>query len=227
MDKKTATQSISTQNFPPVVTVLGHVDHGKTTLLDAFRKSSIAEKEFGGITQRIGASSIEIVHDGQKRFITFIDTPGHEAFASMRGRGVQAADIGILVVSSADGVMPQTRESIKLLKDSGLPFIVALTKADLEGKITEKVKQQLLKEGVLLEGLGGDIPYLEVSAKTGLHVKELLDLVILSFDMRQIAAHLFASAPPKQLLLSRNGIRKLELVRQWSLKTAHSRFVMK
>jgi len=223
MDKKTATQSISTQNFPPVVTVLGHVDHGKTTLLDAFRKSSIAEKEFGGITQRIGASSIEIVHDGQKRFITFIDTPGHEAFASMRGRGVQAADIGILVVSSADGVMPQTRESIKLLKDSGLPFIVALTKADLEGKITEKVKQQLLKEGVLLEGLGGDIPYLEVSAKTGLHVKELLDLVILSFDMRQIAAHLSASAPLQAIVIEskrdpKAGARATVVVKNGTLK---------
>ena len=185
MESTNANQSIS--NFPPVVTVLGHVDHGKTTLLDAIRKSSIAEREFGGITQKIGASSIEIMHDGQKRSITFIDTPGHEAFTTMRSRGVQAADIGILVISSTDGVMPQTKESIKILKESKIPFLVALTKADLDSKITEKVKQQLLKERVILEGLGGDIPYLEVSAKTGLNVKELLDLLILSFDMKQVS----------------------------------------
>ncbi len=194
-------QSHSTTNFPPVVTVLGHVDHGKTTLLDAIRKSSLAEREFGGITQKIGASSVEIMHDGQKRFITFIDTPGHEAFTAMRSRGAQAADIGILVVSSVDGVMPQTREGITLLQDAQLPFIVALTKADLEGKMIEKVKKQLLKEGVMLEGLGGDVPYLEVSAKTGLNVKELLGLVLLSFDMRQISSSISLEAPLSAIVI--------------------------
>src|SRR5438105_505213 len=99
-------------SFPPVVAVLGHVDHGKTTLLDAIRKSSIAQREKGGITQKIGASSVEILHEGQQRWITFIDTPGHEAFTKMRGRGAQVADIGLLIVSSADGVQPQTKESI-------------------------------------------------------------------------------------------------------------------
>ena len=138
-------------HYPPVVTVLGHVDHGKTSLLDAIRKSSIAQKEFGGITQKIGASSIEILHEGVKRAITFIDTPGHEAFSAMRSRGAQAADIGILVVSLTDGVMPQTKESIELLHESKLPFIVALTKADLPTAQPEKVKQQLLHENVLLE----------------------------------------------------------------------------
>src|SRR3990167_8557295 len=113
------TKNSKVENFPPVVAVLGHVDHGKTTLLDTIRKTSIAEQEHGGITQKIGASSVEIPHEGSKRRITFIDTPGHEAFSKMRGRGAQAADIGILVVSSVDGVMPQTKESISLLKASG------------------------------------------------------------------------------------------------------------
>ena len=102
--------------FPPVVAVLGHVDHGKTTLIDAIRKTSIADREHGGITQKIGASTVEIEHEGKKREITFIDTPGHEAFAKMRGRGAQAADIGLLIVSSVDGVKPQTKESIALLR---------------------------------------------------------------------------------------------------------------
>lgn len=186
MDKSTsATQSAS--GYPPVIAVLGHVDHGKTTLLDSIRKTSIAERETGGITQKIGASTITIMHDDAQRRITFIDTPGHEAFTNMRGRGAQAADIGILVVSAADGVMPQTRESIEVLKQAGIPFIVALTKADLESAIPEKAKQQLLKEGITLEGYGGDVPVIEVSAKTNLNIKELLDLILLVQDLHNEA----------------------------------------
>ncbi|HUD44235.1 MAG TPA: translation initiation factor IF-2 [Patescibacteria group bacterium] len=221
MENKKASQPM--QQYPPVVTVLGHVDHGKTTLLDAIRKSSIAQREFGGITQKIGASSVEIMHDGEKRFITFIDTPGHEAFATMRSRGVQAADIAILVVSSADGVMPQTKESIKLLQETKIPFIVALTKADLEAKMTEKVKQQLLKEGVMLEGLGGDIPYLEVSAKTGLNMKELLDLLVLSFDMRTISPEISDKAPLQAIVIeskldTKAGNRATVVIKNGTLK---------
>lgn len=171
------------QQFPPVISVLGHVDHGKTSLLDAIRKTSIAEREFGGITQKIGASAVEIAHDGKKRWLTFIDTPGHEAFSKMRGRGAQVADIGLLIVSAVDGVMPQTKESIELLKQAAIPYIVVLTKADLPTKQTEKVKQQLLKEGIMLEGLGGDVPFIEVSAKTNLHIKELLELILLVYDI--------------------------------------------
>ena len=173
--------------YPPVVAVLGHVDHGKTTLLDAIRKTSIALREHGGITQKIGASTVEITHEKEKRKITFIDTPGHEAFSLMRGRGVQAADIGLLVISSVDGVMPQTKESIELLKASKTPFIVVLTKSDDPNKNPEKVKQQLLKEEVLLENYGGEIPVIEVSAKTNTNVKELLDLIILVFEMKKHA----------------------------------------
>ena len=188
MDKKNGeSKKISDKkkgNYPPVVTVLGHVDHGKTTLLDAIRKTNIAQREHGGITQKIGASTIEVFDNGQRRRITFIDTPGHETFHLMRSHGVQAADIGLLVISSSDGVMPQTRESIAFLKDSKIPFIVVFTKSDLPEKNTEKVKQQLSKEDVLLEGYGGEIPFIEVSAKTNTNIKELLELVLLVFELK-------------------------------------------
>jgi translation initiation factor IF-2 len=177
------TQETNILHFPPVVAVLGHVDHGKTSLLDTIRKTSVAEREHGGITQKIGASSIIIDHEGKKRKITFIDTPGHEAFAKMRGRGAQAADIGLLIVSAVDGVQPQTKESISLLKASGIPYIVVLTKIDSDQKNPEKAKQQLTSEEVLLEGFGGDVPVIEVSAKTGANIKELLDLILLVSDM--------------------------------------------
>jgi translation initiation factor IF-2 len=174
-----------TSSAIPVVAVLGHVDHGKTSLLDAVRKTNIAAREHGGITQGIGASSIEITVEGVKKSITFIDTPGHEAFTHMRGRGTQAADIGLLVVSLVDGVMPQTRESIEILRNTGIPFIVVLTKSDSPDKNEDKVKGQLVKEEVMLEGYGGDIPFIAVSAKTNTNIKELLELISLVFDMRQ------------------------------------------
>ena len=170
-------------SVPPVVAVVGHVDHGKTTLLDTIRKSNIAQREHGGITQGIGASKIEFINEGEKRAITFIDTPGHEAFSHMRGRGVMAADIGLLVVSSVDGVKPQTKESIKFLKEADVPFIVVLTKSDLAEKNPEKVKRELLKAGVLLEGYGGNVPVIEVSAKTNTNIKELLSLILLVFEV--------------------------------------------
>lgn len=174
-------------DFPPVVAVLGHVDHGKTTLLDAIRKSSIADREKGGITQKIGASAIEIVHEGQERWITFIDTPGHEAFTKMRGRGVQAADLCLLVVAATDGVKPQTKESIKALQEDGTKFIVVLTKSDLPTANPDKAKTELMTEGIQLEGYGGETPIIEVSAKTNHNIKELLDLIVLMFDMHKSA----------------------------------------
>ena len=184
MAKKQKNENLHAEHFPPVVAVLGHVDHGKTSLLDAIRKTNIAEREHGGITQKIGASSIEVMHEGNKRRITFIDTPGHEAFSKMRGRGTQAADIGILVISAVDGVMPQTKESIGLLKDSKLPFIVAITKVDDPKKLVDKTIDQLLKEEVMIEGYGGDVPFIEVSAKEGLNIQKLLDLILLVFDLK-------------------------------------------
>lgn len=221
VDKTSKSISSQTSKFyPPVVAVLGHVDHGKTTLLDAVRKTNIVALEFGGITQSIGASSIKFISEGREKRITFIDTPGHEAFIRMRGRGVQAADIGLLVVSSTDGVMPQTRESIKLLKDSKIPFIAVLTKIDLPDKNPEKVKQQLLKEGVMLEGYGGDVPCISVSAKTNRNIKELLELILLVFELKQedlslleqsefkgivIESRLNQKSGPKATIVIKNG----------------------
>jgi translation initiation factor IF-2 len=165
---------------------LGHVDHGKTTLLDTIRKSNIVARESGGITQAIGASKIEVTHDGKKRFITFIDTPGHEAFSNMRSHGVSASDIILLVVAADDGIKPQTLESIEKIKASKLPYIVVITKTDAQGANIEKVKQQLLREEVLLEGLGGDVPYIGVSAKTGDKISDLLDLILIVNDLSEI-----------------------------------------
>lgn len=227
MDKKSTKDDNSTQCFfPPVVAVLGHVDHGKTTLLDAIRKTSIAEKEHGGITQKIAASSIEIIHEGEKRLITFIDTPGHEAFSKMRSRGTQAADIGLLIISSTDGVMPQTKESIKLLLEAKIPFIVVLTKVDLADKITEKIKQQLSKERIILEGLGGDVPIIEVSSKTGENIKELLELILLVYDLNNhlwkerlenslskaivIESRLDPKIGPRATIVIKNGMLKIK-----------------
>jgi translation initiation factor IF-2 len=185
MAKNDTTIQSGVSHFPPVVAVLGHVDHGKTTLLDAIRQSSIADREKGGITQKIGASAIEINHENEKRWITFIDTPGHEAFTQMRGRGVQAADIVLLIVAASEGVKPQTKESIQAILQSKTPFIVVLTKSDLPTSQPEKVKQELMKEQIQLEGYGGDVPVIEVSAKTNLNIKELLDLIVLMFDMHK------------------------------------------
>ncbi|HVF69428.1 MAG TPA: GTP-binding protein, partial [Xanthomonadales bacterium] len=201
-DLSTKTNS-NAHHFPPVVAVLGHVDHGKTTLLDAIRKTSVADAEKGGITQKIGASSVEIVHEGQKRKITFIDTPGHEAFTKMRGRGAQAADIGLLIISLADSVKPQTKESIKILQESKTPFIVVLTKADLPDTFPDKSKKDLGKEGIAVEGYGGDIPVMEVSAKTGSNIKELLDLILLMFDMHKAPEYAkdVSSAGPLQAIV--------------------------
>lgn len=167
---------------PPVVTVLGHVDHGKTTLLDYIRKSRVAEKEAGGITQHI--SSYQIGYQGRK--ITFIDTPGHEAFSAMRARGGKVSDIAVLVVAADDGVMPQTRESIAHIKAAGVPFIVAINKIDLPGVNIEKVKKQLAGEGVLVEGYGGDVVAVAVSAKTGQGISDLLEMICLLADLAEL-----------------------------------------
>lgn len=172
--------------YPPVVSVLGHVDHGKTTLLDKIRETAVAKKELGGITQKIGASQIEIEHEGVKRKITFIDTPGHEAFSNMRSQGVNAADIALLIVAADDGIKPQTKESIEKIKEANIPYIVVFTKTDLDTANIDKVKQQVLSQGVLLEGLGGDVPYIGVSAVTGEKVKDLLDLILLVYDLSSI-----------------------------------------
>lgn len=159
---------------PPIVTVMGHVDHGKTSILDAIRKTNVQEKEYGGITQHIGA--YQIVHNNKK--ITFIDTPGHAAFTQMRSRGGKAADLVVLVVAADEGVMPQTKEAISHAKAAGVPIIVAINKMDKPGADPQKVKQGLAQESILTEDWGGDVVSVNLSAKTGEGLKDLLDAIL-------------------------------------------------
>jgi translation initiation factor IF-2 len=171
---------------PPVVVVLGHIDHGKSSLLQSIKELgvSITEKEAGGITQHIGAYQVE--KDGKK--ITFIDTPGHEAFSTMRSRGAKVADIAVLVIDTTEGVRPQTKEAISHIKEAQLPFIVALNKIDKPDAEPEKLKRELQKEGILVEDLGGKIPQVLTSAKTGQGINELLELVTLVAEMENLRA---------------------------------------
>lgn len=174
---------------PPIVAVLGHVDHGKTTLLDTIRKTGIAAKEHGGITQHIGAYQIELPPSDKKqtvRKITFIDTPGHEAFAKMRVRGAEAADIAVLVVAGNDGVMPQTIESIHHIQEAKIPFIVAINKIDLPDINLEKIKKQLTKAGVNLEEYGGETPVVPVSAKNNTGVDKLLEMILFLTEFSKV-----------------------------------------
>ncbi len=165
---------------PPVVTILGHVDHGKTSLLDYIRKSRIAAREHGGITQRIGAYEIETGIKGYPTSrITFIDTPGHEAFSKLRARGANVADIAILIIDAKDSLMPQTIESIAHIKNAKIPVIVAINKMDLPDANPDKVKSDLLKYEIATEDRGGNVPVLPISAKTGQGVNELLETILL------------------------------------------------
>lgn len=168
----------------PIVAILGHVDHGKTTLLDAIRKTNVAGKEAGGITQAIGASSV-VTPDGKK--ITFIDTPGHAAFSAMRSRGAKVADVVVLVVGAEDGVKPQTEEALNIIKGENVAFIVAATKIDLPSASVEIVYSQLEKLGVTFEGRGGDTPLVPVSAKKNEGIKELLEMIALVSEMNEIS----------------------------------------
>jgi len=167
---------------PPVVTVMGHVDHGKTKLLDAIRKADVVAGEAGGITQHIGAYQVWTEHDGIERAITFIDTPGHEAFTAMRARGANVTDIAILVVAADDGIMPQTIEALNHAKAAGVPIVVAVNKIDVEGANVDKVLQQLTEYGLVAEEYGGDTMFRRVSALKGEGINELLDAVLLTAD---------------------------------------------
>jgi len=178
---------------PPVVAVLGHVDHGKTTLLDKIRKADVASGEAAGITQHIGAYQVKLGAERGKRGtrktqskITFIDTPGHEAFSKMRSRGAQVADLAILVVAANDGVKPQTKEAISHIKQAKIPFLVAINKMDLQAASVEMVKGQLAETDVLVEGYGGDVVCVEVSAKTGKGIPQLLEMLLLLAEMQEL-----------------------------------------
>ena len=167
---------------PPIITVMGHVDHGKTTLLDNIRHSSIAAHEAGGITQHIGA--YVVIQDGKQ--IVFLDTPGHEAFTEMRARGASVTDIVILVIGADDGVMPQTREAINHIKAAGVPLVVAINKIDKQGAKPDRVRQQLSELGIFTEGWGGEVGAVEISAKQGIGVPDLLERVLLEAEMQEL-----------------------------------------
>ena len=167
---------------PPIVAIMGHVDHGKTTLLDYIRSTNVAGKEAGGITQSIGAYEIE--HSGTK--ITFIDTPGHEAFAKMRARGAKVADLAILIVAADDGVKPQTKNALSYIQKEKVPFVVAINKIDKTNADVEKTINDLMQLGVYLEGRGGNVSWNQISAKTGEGVNDLLDLLLLASEMEDI-----------------------------------------
>ena len=167
---------------PPVVTVMGHVDHGKTRLLDAIRNANVVASEAGGITQHIGAYQVETTHEGVERKITFIDTPGHEAFTAMRARGAQVTDIAILVVAADDGIMPQTVEALNHAQAAGVPIVVAVNKIDKDGANPAKVRQQLTEFGLVAEEYGGDTMFVDVSALNNIGIDTLLDAVLLTAD---------------------------------------------
>ncbi len=167
---------------PPVVTVMGHVDHGKTRLLDTIRNATVREGEAGGITQHIGAYQVEVDLDGNVRPITFIDTPGHEAFTAMRARGAKATDIAILVVAADDGVMPQTVEAINHAQAADVPIVVAVNKIDKEGADPAKIRAQLTEYNLVAEDYGGDTMFVDISAKQGTNIQALLEAVVLTAD---------------------------------------------
>lgn len=202
----------------PVVVILGHVDHGKTSILDFIKKTKIAEKEAGGITQHIGAYEVE--HQGKK--ITFIDTPGHEAFEAMRSRGAKLADIAILVVAADEGVKSQTKEAISHIKEAGIPFIVALNKIDKTTADPEKTKRDLAQIGVLVESMGGKVPAVNVSAREGTGIAELLEVILLLAEMENLKAtisepsravviesHLDAKRGPTATVIGQQGILRV------------------
>jgi translation initiation factor IF-2 len=175
---------------PPIVAVMGHIDHGKTSLLDKIRSTNVTQKEAGGITQHIGAYQVAVPQkNGEEKLITFIDTPGHAAFSNMRIRGAQVTDIVILVIAATEGVMPQTKESLDLIKKSNLPFVVAMNKMDMENAAPDKVKGQLVELGYTPEEYGGQISLIPVSAKTGKGIDELLEMILLNAELMELKAN--------------------------------------
>jgi len=171
---------------PPVIAVMGHVDHGKSALLDYIRKTNVVASEAGGITQHVSAYEVEHEHEGVVKRITFLDTPGHEAFAKIRARGASVADIAILVVSAEEGVKPQTLDALNAIRASKIPFVVAINKIDKPNADSNRTKASLIEHEVYIEGMGGDIPYNEVSAKTGQGIPELLDTLLLVADLEEL-----------------------------------------
>ncbi|MES2994792.1 MAG: translation initiation factor IF-2 [Patescibacteria group bacterium] len=179
---------------PPIVAVMGHIDHGKSSLLDYIRKANVVAGEAGGITQHVSAYEAEHEYEGQTRTITFLDTPGHEAFRAIRSRGAATADIAILVVAADEAVKPQTIEAFEAITEAGVPYIVAFTKMDKNGADIERAKASVTEHGIYLEGFGGSVPYAAVSSKSGEGIPELLDLVLLTADLAELTYDSEASA---------------------------------
>ncbi len=203
---------------PPVVTVMGHVDHGKTSLLDSIRESRIASGEAGGITQHIGAYQVEVKHESKTKKLTFLDTPGHEAFTAMRARGTKVTDIAVLVVAADDGVRPQTLEAISHARAAKVPIVVAINKIDKEGASADKVKQELSEKDLIAEDWGGDVVMVPVSAIQGKNIDKLLEMILLVSEVEDlqanperlakgtvIEAHLDKAKGPVATLLVQNG----------------------
>ncbi len=207
---------------PPVVVIMGHIDHGKSTLLDYIRKTNVVDSEAGGITQHL--SAYEVNHKDEKgvlKKITFLDTPGHEAFSQMRNRGASVADIAILIVSAEDSVKTQTVEALNTILDAKIPYIVAINKIDKPGANVEKVKMDLAEKGVYLEGYGGNIPSAEISAKVGTGIDHLLELILLVAEMGELKAR--TDMPAKgvvieSLLDTKRGISGTLLIKDGVLK---------
>lgn len=206
---------------PPIVAVMGHIDHGKSTLLDYIRKANVTATEAGGITQHLSAYEISIPYQGTNRRITFLDTPGHAAFTGMRERGAIAADIAILVVSAEDGVKAQTIEAINTIRNASIPFIVAINKIDRPGANIEKAKQMLAEQQVLVEGYGGDISWVAISAKEGTGIDELLETILLVADVEDLQADPTAHAEGiiiESKLDKKRGITATLVVKNGTLK---------
>ena len=219
MDKKNEQNNIER---PPIVVVMGHVDHGKSTLLDYIRKTNIVEREAGGITQNI--SAYEVIHkdeQGKDKKITFVDTPGHEAFSGMRERGASIADIAILVVSAEDGVKTQTLEAWKTIVESKIPCIVAINKIDKPGANVEKTKMELAENEIYLENYGGKIPFTEISAKVGTGVNDLLSLILILAEIENFTGSREENASGQVIeanLDPRRGIEASLIIKNGSIK---------
>ena len=220
-------KQIKITSRPPIVVVLGHVDHGKTSLLDAIRSSNVVGREAGGITQSIGASKITFTAaDGKDKNIVFIDTPGHAAFSAMRSRGAKVADIAVLVVAADDGVAPQTKEALIAIREAKIPLIVVVTKIDLPTASVDTIYGQLEKENVLFEGRGGDTPLIQVSSKTKEGLDKLLELISLMAEINPIPAN--PQNPLEAVVIEttkdKRGMVASVVVRDGTLKTGEAYF---
>ncbi len=210
------------QARPPVIAVMGHVDHGKSALLDYIRKTNVVAGEAGGITQHVSAYEVEHEHEGTIKKITFIDTPGHEAFKGIRARGARVADVAILVVSAEDGVKPQTLDALSAIKEAGIPYVVAINKIDKPGANVVRTQTSLIENEIYIEGMGGDIPWNAISAKTGEGVSELLDTILLVAEMEELSGDPSAYAEGVVIEAHRDpkkGVMATLLIKNGTLKS--------